>query len=284
MSTIENDQNTARLLIDLKANGLRSVQLLGHLHEEPDAAPARAFYFNYGHPDLERYKTLLLSLCKKYEQPAVAAYESDQIRIFDASEGVEKVFNLSTMKPNHLRKVWSDMVKQKFVWLESGYLDASPITLCGPMYDSQGLISDLPIRHPELVGTVTRNRPLRKKEEIEQSKLANIQLDSEILASRILKARQSADPAIVQKCYDELKDFCILHNLNEDEVLKTAIEKKASVLVVNLLRTKKTGKPDRVRVCYERLESFCIDQNLNVDDLIAANRKRLDEIWGPGAW
>jgi hypothetical protein len=170
LSATQNDKNTARLLIDLKANGLRSVQLLGHLNEEPDAVPARAFYFNYGHPDLERYKTLLLSLCKKYDQPGIAAYESSQIRIFDATGRVEKVFNLSTVKPNHLRKVWGDMVKQKFVWLESGYLGGAPLQICGPVYSGAGLISDLPIRCPEQVRTVIRYRPLGEKKEIEQSK------------------------------------------------------------------------------------------------------------------
>jgi hypothetical protein len=281
LSANQNDKNTASLLIDLKANGLNSVQLLGHLNQEPDEAPARAFYFNYGYPDFERYKALLLSLCNKYDQPAIAAYESNQIRIFDAGGRVEKVFNLSTMKPTHLRKIWSDMIKQKFVWLESGYLTGAPIWACGPMYDSAGLISDLPLRFAEQ-GFVTRYRPLREREEVEHSKLAKIRVDSEILAARILKARQRGDVVSEQKSYDALTHFCSLHKLDQGEVMKAAIEQKASGLVVNLLRTQRSGTPERVRVCYERLESFCIDQKLNVEEVIATNRARLSEIWGPG--
>ena len=191
LSANQNDENTARLLIDLNAKGLKSIQLLGHLHEEPDVAPARAFYFNYGYPDYEKNKTLLLSLCKKYEQPAIAAYESGQIRIFDASGRVEKGFTLLTMKPTHLRKVWSDMVKRKFVWLESGYRDASPVTICGPMYAGAGLRSDLIGGLTDEARSLCRYRPLQEKPD-EASIIANIQWTAESLAADLFKAKQSA--------------------------------------------------------------------------------------------
>ena len=54
LSASENDENTARLLVDLNANGLKSIQLLDHLNEQPDVAPARAFFFYYGYDDSEK--------------------------------------------------------------------------------------------------------------------------------------------------------------------------------------------------------------------------------------
>jgi hypothetical protein len=78
------------------------------------------------------------------------------------------------------------MVKQKFVWLESGYLDGAPLQICDPVYDGTGLISDLPIRCPEQVRTVIRYT-LGERKEIERSKLASIQVDAKRRSRKALR-------------------------------------------------------------------------------------------------
>jgi len=167
----ENDKNTASLLVDLNSRGLKCVQLLGHTedpHREDEANPARAFYFRHGECDSKKYKSLVLSLCAKYDQPAVASYEHKEIRVFDATGKVLGCFPISTMRVKTLRKIWNCMANCSFLSLESGYLTGSPITLCGPLYDSAGLHSDVSLR-AELPSSLIRYRPLRDKKDIPAS-------------------------------------------------------------------------------------------------------------------
>ena len=169
-SVAENNESTAHLLLDLHSNGLKAIQLLGHCDEDAEAEPARAFFITYNSEDAQKYKTLLLSHCRKYNQPAVAIYESNQIRVLNETGGVEKIFTRSTMEPVHIKNVWGAMAKRKFSWLESGYLSADPISLCGPLYDSVGLRSDIPINllgdAIKRVGNLIRYRPYSKEKKV----------------------------------------------------------------------------------------------------------------------
>lgn len=107
-STEENNESTARLLLDLRDNGLKSIQLLGHFDEIEEASqtPARAFFTTYNWDDAEKYKRLMLSLCQKYRQDAVAVYHNKQIRVLDSEGKVRKMFNTSTMKT---QSTWSSV-------------------------------------------------------------------------------------------------------------------------------------------------------------------------------
>jgi hypothetical protein len=175
-SRAENDKNSVSLLTDLHAGGLKCVQLLGHT-EEPyrtdEENPARAFFFKYGSCEAEKNKALLLSLCSKYAQPAVSAYEHGAVRIFDPSGKVLRGYPLDTLKVKTLRKIWSCMAGCSFISLESGYLTGNPRPICGPLYANAGLQSDLAVRS-EVPGNLLRYRPLRDKAENERERLNDI--------------------------------------------------------------------------------------------------------------
>jgi hypothetical protein len=143
----ENDANAARLQVELASQGAHSIQILGHRCSlgAIDANPVRAFLVT--DPDLtaKTYKEQQLSMCQKYNQLAVAFYEHREIRVFSPSGEVVKGFNLKTLEARHLIRILGAVVNLKLGWLESGFFDASPVFLCAPVYDSCGLISDVPI-------------------------------------------------------------------------------------------------------------------------------------------
>jgi hypothetical protein len=143
----ENDASAARLLVDLAGQGANSIQILGHRCGvgEVDTNPVLAFLVT--DPDLraKTYKEQHLLMCQKYNQLAVAFYEHREIRVFNASGAVVKGFNLKTLEARHLIRILGSLVNLKLGWLESGFFSASPVFLCAPVYDSCGLISDVPI-------------------------------------------------------------------------------------------------------------------------------------------
>jgi len=167
----ENNLSTARLLLDLRDNEIESIQLLGHYddNEAAEHTTERAFFITYYGSDAERYKRLMLLLCQKYGQDAVAVYHHRQIRVLDSTGKVQKMFNMSTMEPTHLKRIWSAMSGRNFTWLESGFLSANPIFLCGPEYARVGLLSDIPIgsaqRRFHMAAGLTRYRPLRNNKD-----------------------------------------------------------------------------------------------------------------------
>jgi hypothetical protein len=274
-SAEENNENTARLLIDLHSNGLKSIQLLGHFdeNEAADYQPARAFFTTYDWNDREKYKCLMLSLCQKYGQDAVAVYHDKQIRVFDGAGKVRKMFNMSTMEPTHLKKIWSAVSGPKFTGLESGYLSGNPIMFCGPQYDSVGLVSDIPIgsigRMSQKAASLMRYRPLRNKEDAEYARLADIERTKEALAEGVLRARESATSAKADECYKQLIDFCAEHNLNADAAIHAEVQFKARILAMNLSGARKKNNPVRQQKCYESLKEYCAQHNLDPEQVIA---------------
>jgi hypothetical protein len=163
----ENDANAARLLVDLAGQGAHSIQILGHRCGvgEVDANPVRAFLVTDPDSGAKAYKEQQLSMCQKYSQHAVAFYEHREIRVFSASGGVVKGFNLKTLEARHLIRILGSLVNLKLGWLESGFFDASPVFLCAPIYDSCGLVSDVAIgtahRIYEKASGSIRERPYR---------------------------------------------------------------------------------------------------------------------------
>jgi len=161
----ENDANAARLLVDLAEQGAHSIQILGHRcgAGEVDANPVWAFLV--ADPDLgaKACKEQQLSMCEKYGQLGVAFYEHREIRVFSASGGVLKGFNLKTLEARHLIRILGSLVNLKLGWLESGFFDASPLFLCAPVYDSCGLVSDVAIGTAHRIygkaGGLIRERP-----------------------------------------------------------------------------------------------------------------------------
>jgi len=270
----ENDKNAASVLVDLRASGLKCVQLLGHVEDPPrenETNPARAFFFKYGACDAEKYKALILSLCNKYAQPAVAAYEHREVRVFDSSGKVLRGYPLATLRVETLRKIWSCMANCSFVSLESGYLTGNPMSICGPLYDSAGLQSDFSFRS-EIPSHLLRYRPLRDKAENEREHLNDIRRHGESLTSKLFDAKQIRDQIKVQLCLEELETYCSKHNLSATRLIEDDLTRRASSLVVLWLLKLKSRRPDGAKRSYEELEQFCVEQQLDVDAVISRTK------------
>ena len=190
LSLEENNARTARLLLDLPRDQCRAIQLLG-TKEVSDCGEKdlleRAFFILYEGVFADEFKKLMLSLCNKYDQHAVALDERNDIRVFDASGRVEKMFTRSNIEPHHLKRIWTAISGgRRFTSIESGFLDGSPLFLCGPQYDSLGLRSDIPPGAFSKVWQRDRNlirvRPFRDPTDAERARLADIHLQTEILA------------------------------------------------------------------------------------------------------
>jgi hypothetical protein len=270
----ENDKNAASLLADLHARGLKCVQLLGHVEDpyrEDETNPARAFFFKYGAGDAEKHKAFILSLCNKYSQPAVAAYEHSEVRVFDATGKVLRGFPLATLRVKTLRKIWSCMANRSFVSLESGYLTGNPMWICGRFYDSAGLQSDFSFRS-EIPSSLLRYRPLRDKAENEREHRNDIRRQGESLAIKLFDAKQIRDQIKVQLCLDELETYCSKHNLSATKLIEDDLTRRASNLVVLWLLKLRSRRTDGAKRSYEKLEQFCVEQQLDVDAVIARTK------------
>lgn len=270
----ENDKSTASLLADLHARGLKCVQLLGHAegpHREEETNPARAFFFKYGAIDAEKYKAFMLSLCNNYAQPAIAAYEHREIRVFDSSGKVLRGYPLATLRVKTLRRIWSFMANCSFLSLESGCLTGNPISICGPLYDSAGLQSDFSFRS-EIPAHLLRYRPLRDKVENKREHLNDIRRQGESLTSKLFDAEQIRDQIEVQLCLEELETYCSKHNLSATQLIEDDLTRRASSLVVLWLLKLKSRRTDKAKRSYEKLEQFCVEQKLDVDAVIVRTK------------
>lgn len=140
LSDRENDERLAELLLKLHENGLSAIQIASR----EEKLLNRGFFCTYS-SDVDKTKDLFLSLGKNFNQARVAVYDNRNIRVLNVDGTVFKMFNIETLEPAHLKKIWNAMLDSKATSLESGFLSGSPLQFCGPMYESVGLRSDVPV-------------------------------------------------------------------------------------------------------------------------------------------
>lgn len=278
-STEENTERTGRLLLDLRDNSYRPIQLAGHLElatDESASAVERALFVTYNWTDCEKSKRLMLSLCDKYEQRAVAIYANNQIRVLDAFGDVHKTFTRALIEPRHLKRIWSAMTARNFVQVDTGYLHGSPLQFCGPIYDHVGITSDIPIsqlsRLSYTAGELVNRQPFRNRQEMEREQLRDTMLTSEILAGSLIRSGESGNVVKEKRCYEQLVTFCTANSLNVNLLIEHAARKHAGVLAVDVLRADKKGDPARKLKCYERLIAFCAKHHLNTEQVIYSKK------------
>lgn len=142
LSEAENNKQLAELLLELHDNGISSIQLVGC---DDNGKYQRGFFCTYNSAHVDSTKTLFLNLGKRFNQAKVAIYDNKHIRVLNLDGSVFKMFNVETLEPAHLKKIWNATLDSKAISLESGFLSGNPIYLCGPMYDRVGLVSDVTV-------------------------------------------------------------------------------------------------------------------------------------------
>jgi hypothetical protein len=167
-SVTQNTENTARLLIDLRNADLRAIQLVGRVATADTAEQYEQAFFIPEDFSLDtNLEKLMLSLCSKYNQRAVAVYNRKRLVVMTPTGSIEKLYTPSLIQPHHLKRIWSAVTGRRYDAVETGIITASPFYLCGPVYDAVGLCSDISpglfnrLRQP--YGDIIRRSPFSTK-------------------------------------------------------------------------------------------------------------------------
>jgi hypothetical protein len=266
----ENNKRTAELLLELSKSKLRCISLLAHTAQDfASDRPELALFVACGSDDIDQYKNLALTLGHQFQQQRVCGYKHRHLRIYDLNGSEKKVFNIEHIKPGDIKRVLSAMTGRDYTHIESGFLNANPIFLAGPIYGSVGLFSDVPLglrRFPE--DAKVKYRAFETPSQAELRIQTDIQGDARTWALSVLKQREKGNILKYEKEFAKFSTFCEKHNLNASVLLKAAAKLQAGVLTANLHHAKNSGKPEREARCLQKLQDFCLRNGLDPEVII----------------
>jgi hypothetical protein len=277
----QNNRRTAELLLELSKKRMRMIALLAHTAEEFTLDnPELALFVACGSNDSDQYKNLALALGHKFQQQRVCAYKHRHLRIYDLSGSEKRVFNIQHIQPGGIKGILTAITGREYTSVQSGFLNANPISLAGPVYGSVGLFSDVPLglrRFPE--NAKVRYRAFETPAQADFRNQKDIQGDASAWALNILKLRERGSIAKADKEYAKLSAFCAQYRMNPAVLLKAAAHLQAGVLAANLHNAKESGRPERESRCLQKLENFCLRYQLDPIKIIAHWNEEFVKRW-----
>ncbi len=110
--------------------------------------------------------TASLSLCHvssaNENAPYLAPDERGRVRIFHISEADHNRFEPGNLRPHHLRRMLTLMMRRKIIRVETGMFDANPL-MTRVVYGQVGLISDVPFHLLRTAWNRLRDTPLLRE-------------------------------------------------------------------------------------------------------------------------
>jgi hypothetical protein len=137
----ERELDSLRMLAKLNEANLVSVAL--QLHEQGSAEVSTAFFIQ-NITDVPNYSDILNDVSNDYHHaPYLVPDNRGGLRVCQISEAENNRFELEKLRPNHLRRMLTLMLRRKIIKVETGVFDANPL-ITRLIYRRSGLISDVP--------------------------------------------------------------------------------------------------------------------------------------------